>query len=184
MQITVTRRLPASQPLVLAAAVSLCFAAASVPALAQTAVGQSLAPIVITGARFDAAAGMAPIGATVITADEIRRAGVTDVNAAIRKIGGVYGRNSLDGSPDFGLDLRGFGTNSSQNLVVVVDGVRVSESELSNVILSTIPVDTVERIEISRGGASVLYGEGATGGVINIVTKRPVAHSAGGSMTA
>ncbi|HJV00560.1 MAG TPA: TonB-dependent receptor [Burkholderiaceae bacterium] len=183
MQISVTPRLPASQPLLLAAAVSLCFAAA-VPALAQTAVGQSLAPIVITGARFDAAAGMAPIGATVITADEIRRAGVTDVNAAIRKIGGVYGRNSLDGSPDFGLDLRGFGTNSSQNLVVVVDGVRVSESELSNVILSTIPVDTVERIEISRGGASVLYGEGATGGVINIVTKRPVAHSAGGSMTA
>lgn len=184
MQISVTRRLPASQPLVLAAAVSLCFAAAAVPALAQTAVGQSLAPIVITGARFDAAAGMAPIGATVITADEIRRAGVTDVNAAIRKIGGVYGRNSLDGSPDFGLDLRGFGTNSSQNLVVVVDGVRVSESELSNVILSTIPIDMVERIEINRGGASVLYGEGATGGVINIVTKRPVAHSAGGSMTA
>jgi iron complex outermembrane receptor protein len=185
MQITVTRRLPASQPFVLAAAVSLCFAvAAPASALAQNAVGQSLAPIVITGARFDATAGMAPIGATVITADEIRRAGVTDVNAAIRKIGGVYGRNSLDGSPDFGLDLRGFGANSSQNLVVVVDGVRVSESELSNVILSTIPVETVERIEISRGGASVLYGEGATGGVINIVTKRPVAHSVGGSMTA
>ncbi|HEU4843131.1 MAG TPA: TonB-dependent receptor [Burkholderiaceae bacterium] len=185
MQITVTRRLPASQPLALAAAVSLCFAAAApAPALAQNAAGQSLAPIVVTGARFDASAGMAPIGATVITADEIRRAGVTDVNAAIRKIGGVYGRNSLDGSPDFGLDLRGFGTNSSQNLVVVVDGVRVSESELSNVILSTIPVDTVERIEISRGGASVLYGDGATGGVINIITKRPVAHSVGGSMTA
>lgn len=183
MQITVTRRLPASQPLVLAAAVSLCFSAVA-PALAQNAAGQSLAPIVITGARFDASAGMAPIGATVITADEIRRAGVADVNAAIRKIGGVYGRNSLDGSPDFGLDLRGFGSNSSQNLVVVVDGVRVSESELSNVILSTIPVDTVERIEISRGGASVLYGEGATGGVINIITKRPVAHSVGGSMTA
>ncbi|MBA5690030.1 TonB-dependent receptor [Rugamonas apoptosis] len=183
MQITVTRRLPASQPLVLAAAVSLCFVAAA-PALAQTTVGQSLAPIVITGARFDATAGMAPIGATVITADEIRRAGVTDVNAAIRKIGGVYGRNSLDGSPDFGLDLRGFGTNSIQNLVVVVDGVRVSESELSNVILSSIPVDTVERIEISRGGASVLYGEGATGGVINIVTKHPTARGTGGSMTA
>lgn len=185
MHISVTRRLPASQPLALAAAVSLCFAVAvPAPALAQNAVGQSLAPIVVTGARFDASAGMAPIGATVITADEIRRAGVTDVNAAIRKIGGVYGRNSLDGSPDFGLDLRGFGTNSSQNLVVVVDGVRVSESELSNVILSTIPVDTVERIEISRGGASVLYGEGATGGVINIITKHPTARGAGGSMTA
>jgi outer membrane receptor for ferrienterochelin and colicin len=68
------------------------------------------------------------VGATVITAEEIRRAGVVDVNAAIRKIGGVYGRQSLDGSPDFGLDLRGFGTNSSQNLVILVDGVRLSKT--------------------------------------------------------
>ena len=87
-------------------------------------------------------------------------------------LGGVYGRQSLNGSSDFGLDLRGFGTNSSQNMVIVVDGVRLSENELSNAILSTIPVDSVDRIEITRGGASVLYGDGATGGVINIVTKR------------
>ena len=54
-------------------------------------------------------------GATVITQDQIRRAGVNDVDSAIRKIGGVFGRQSLDGSPDFALDLRGFGTNSAQN---------------------------------------------------------------------
>ncbi|WP_310657149.1 Plug domain-containing protein, partial [Acinetobacter baumannii] len=75
----------------------------------------SLPAIVITGPRFPAQA--TPIGATVITAEQIRSAGATDVNAAIRKIGGVFGRQSLDGSPDFGLDLRGFGTNSAQNTV-------------------------------------------------------------------
>ncbi len=62
----------------------------------------------------------------------------------------MYGRQSLDGSPDFGLDLRGFGSDSSQNMVIVLDGVRLSENELSNAILSTIPIDTVDRIEITR----------------------------------
>ncbi len=161
----------AFQPRLLGAAVSLCFAAA-VPAAAQ--ISEVLAPVVVTGARFDANAALAPIGAVVITAEDIQRAGANDVNTAIRKVGGVYGRQSLDGSPDFSLDLRGFGTNSSQNMVIVLDGVRLSENELSNAILSTIPIDTVDHIEITRGGASVLYGDGATGGVINIVTRRPV----------
>src|SRR5471032_1399324 len=177
----------AFQPRLLAAAVSLCFAAAvPVTVSAQDAAGaqiaQVLAPIVITGSRFDANAALTPIGAVVITAEDIQRAGANDVNTAIRKVGGVYGRQSLDGSPDFSLDLRGFGTNSAQNMVIVLDGVRLSENELSNAILSTIPIDTVDHIEITRGGASVLYGDGATGGVINIVTKRPVKNTRRGSV--
>ncbi|SDH33908.1 MULTISPECIES: TonB-dependent receptor [unclassified Duganella] len=174
----------AFRPRLLAAAVSLCFAAPLAHAeeadVAQA--GQALSSITVTGARFDADPSLTPIGAIIISADEIRRSGASDVNAAIRKVGGVYGRQSLDGSPDFGLDLRGFGTNSSQNLVIVLDGVRLSENELGNAILSTIPVDTVDRIEITRGGASVLYGGGATGGVINIVTKRPQANTSRASM--
>ncbi|MBQ5964631.1 TonB-dependent receptor [Massilia sp. ZL223] len=160
------RSAPAIKPLALACALSLSVLAAQ--ACAQDAVPS----IVVTGARFPVDAGLAPIGATVITADEIRRAGATDVNEAIRKVGGVYGRQSLDASPDFALDLRGFGSNSAQNLVVMVDGVRLNENELANTVLSTIPVDSVERIEITRGGSSVLYGEGATGGVIHIITRR------------
>ena len=160
----VPRSAPAFKPLALACAISL-----AAQALAQDA---ALPSILVTGARFPVDTSQAPIGATVITADEIRRAGATDVNAAIRKIGGVYGRQSLDASPDFALDLRGFGSNSAQNLVVMVDGVRLNENELANTVLSTIPIDSVERIEITRGGSSVLYGEGATGGVIHIITRR------------
>jgi len=165
------RRVPALAPRALVSAISLCFIAAA-PAFAQTA-GQTLDQIVVTGSRFNSDPALQPIGATIITADEIRRAGVSDVNQAIRKIGGVYGRQSLDGSPDFTLDMRGFGSNSSQNMVVVLDGVRLSENELANPLLSTIPIDSVERIEVTRGSSSVLYGDGATGGIINIVTKRP-----------
>jgi iron complex outermembrane receptor protein len=161
------RRAPALKPLAIATALSLCLIASA------RAEEQALPTITITGARFASDPALAPIGATVISADDIRRAGVADVSQAIRKIGGVYGRQSLDGSPDFGLDLRGFGTNSGQNLVVTLDGVRMSENELAGAVLSTIPIETVERIEIIRGGASVLFGEGATGGVIQIITKRP-----------
>ena len=158
----------------LAAAVAVCFAA---PAFAQSTV-------VITGSRFASDPSLLPIGATTITAADIRRAGVSDVSQAIRKIGGVYGRQSLTGSPDFGLDLRGFGTNSDQNVVIMLDGVRLNENELSSATLSTIPIDLVERIDILRGGASVLYGEGATGGVIQIVTKRAQAGARSGNVFA
>ncbi|MFK3738529.1 TonB-dependent receptor family protein [Massilia sp. TN1-12] len=158
---------PAVKPLALACAFALS-ALLGASAMAQS----DPSTVVITGARFPSVDQLQPIGATVITQDDIRRAGVNDVNAAIRKIGGVFGRQSLDSSPDFALDLRGFGTNSAQNMVIMVDGVRLNENELANTVLSTIPIDTVERIEIVRGGGSVLYGEGATGGVIQIHTRR------------
>jgi iron complex outermembrane receptor protein len=170
------RKALALHPLALVSALSLSFCAH-----AQDA---GIPQVLVTGARFPSAPELAPIGATVITADEIRRAGVADVNEAIRKIGGVFGRQSLDSSPDFSLDLRGFGANGSQNMVVMLDGVRMSDNELSAPVLSTIPIETVERIEIVRGGSSVLYGEGATGGVIQIVTRRGAKAAARGSLRA
>jgi iron complex outermembrane receptor protein len=173
---------PAIKPLALACALSLSL----LYAVSNTAAAQEDLPstIVVTGARFPSVESLQPIGATVITQDDIRRAGVNDVNAAIRKIGGVFGRQSLDSSPDFTLDLRGFGSNSAQNMVIMVDGVRMNENELANAVLSTIPIDTVERIEINRGGASVLYGEGATGGVIQIYTRRALGQGTHGSVFA
>ncbi|MFZ3287842.1 MAG: TonB-dependent receptor plug domain-containing protein, partial [Telluria sp.] len=109
-----SRRAPALKPLALVSALSLSLASAA--ACAQSP-DQSMPSVRITGARFASDPALMPIGATVITADDIARAGVSDLNQAIRKIGGVYGRQSLDASPDFGLDLRGFGANSGQNLV-------------------------------------------------------------------
>ncbi|MGZ5198962.1 MAG: TonB-dependent receptor family protein [Telluria sp.] len=170
---------PAVKPIALACAVA--FSLISSAALAQDGAVPS---VVISGARFPTDPALLPIGATVITASDIRRAGAADVNEAIRKIGGVYGRQSLDASPDFALDLRGFGSNSSENIVVMVDGVRLSENELATAALSTIPVDSVERIEITRGGSSVLYGEGATGGVIQVFTRSGAGQGVHGSALA
>jgi iron complex outermembrane receptor protein len=71
------------------------------------------------------------------------------------------------------VDIRGFGETANLNVLVLVDGRRVNDIDLSGVDWTQIPKDQVERIEIVRGSGSVLYGDNATGGVINIITKRP-----------
>ena len=168
---------------VLRRAIAGVFAFATGAALAQSD-AEVLPRIEVLGSRFASDPSLHPIGASVITAADIRSAGAADVNQAIRKFGGVYGRQSLVGSSDFALDLRGFGANSSQNLVIMLDGVRLSENDLAGAVLSTIPIETVERIEIVRGGSSVLFGGGATGGVIQIVTRRATANQTRASLRA
>lgn len=163
--------------------VSLFFLLAG-DALAQAATDSTLAPVVVTGSRFANDPAFSPIGATVISAEQIREAGASDVNQAIRKIGGVYGRQNLNGTSDYSLDLRGFGDTSDQNMVVLLDGVRLSPNEQAPALLSSIPIESVERIEIVRGGSSVLYGAGATGGTIQIITKRPQRKQLRGSVVA
>ena len=144
----------------------------------------SLPPVVVTANRFEDRLTAMSASITIITAEQIRSSGASDVNEAIRKIAGVLGRQNLTGSSDSALDLRGFGTTSEQNLVVMVDGIRLSEIDLSNALMSSIPVDSVERIELTRGGSSVLYGNGATGGTIHIITKKGDVGSQTGSVAA
>lgn len=154
-------------------------ASPAAPASAQPADQSPLEPVIVSASRSPQPLQTAPIGATLITAQAIERSGVTDANEAVRKLGGVPARASLGLGREPILDLRGHGETASNNLVVLVDGVRISENEQLSARLSSIPAGMIERIEIVRGGASVLWGEGASGGVINIILKRPAADAAG-----
>jgi iron complex outermembrane receptor protein len=71
------------------------------------------------------------------------------------------------------VDLGGFGVTGDQNTLVLIDGRRLSEYELTTARWSSIPIESIDRIEILRGSGAVLYGGGTTGGVINIITKTP-----------
>jgi len=146
---------------------------------AQSLSAQSLPETVVTAARVQQDPSLLPQGVVVITAAEIQAAGMTNANEAIRWLGGVVGRVDTTGGRDQALDLRGFGEAASSNVVFLVDGIRQNEGDSSGVALSWIPIDSIERIEIVRGNGSVLHGEGATAGIVNIITSKGLTESGG-----
>jgi iron complex outermembrane recepter protein len=125
---------------------------------------------VVTATRFAESASVLPFGVSVITAEQIRASGATTVNDAVMKLLGVQGRLDLAGGNNYSLDLRGFGTTSDSNQVVIVDGLRLNEVDSAAANLAAIAIDSVYKIEVLRGSAAVLYGEGATGGAIIVTT--------------
>lgn len=153
----------------------------TLPAHAQSSL--VLPPTVVTATRFAEPLEPLPLGVSVVTAEEIRRSGATTVNQALMRILGLPGRQDFYGGGEYALDLRGFGGSADLNQVVVVDGVRISESDTGGTRRAGIPIESVERIEVLRGSGAVLYGEGATGGVIVITTRAGAAgRPSGGSV--
>jgi iron complex outermembrane receptor protein len=131
----------------------------------------TLQVVVVSATRIDQLVMSAPIGSSVLTGDDILRSGVTDANEAIRHLAGIFGRRDLNGGRESSIDIRGYGDSASSNVVVLVDGIRISENDLESARLSSISSETIDRIEITRGGSAVLWGQGATGGVIHVITK-------------
>ena len=134
--------------------------------------------VVVTASRFEEKQSDQPIGVTVITRDQIEASNARSIADVLTSIGGVHVRDS-SGQPNPQLDLRGFGVSGDQNTLVLVNGQRISENELQPANIAAIPLASVDRIEILRSGGAVLYGGGATGGTINIITRSqdPGSHS-------
>jgi iron complex outermembrane receptor protein len=144
--------------------------AASTACMAQGAT--ALPGITVTAKRVAQDLQSAPFAGIVLTGEQIVSSGATDANDAIRRLTGIPSRTDLRGGRNYTLDLLGYGATADQNVVVVVDGVRISENELATARLSAIAPEMIESIEIIRGGSSVQWGEGASAGVINVTLKR------------
>ena len=127
--------------------------------------------IVIFGSRFEGLMENAQPQTQIITNTEIQQSGLGNVSEVLQKIGGLNIKQNLDGSSNGVVDIRGFGDAADNNVLVLLDGIRLSENEQAAARTSQIPIEAIDHIEITRGGNSVLYGDGATGGTINIVTK-------------
>lgn len=70
------------------------------------------------------------------------------------------------------INLRGFGNeNGHQNTVITLDGQRLNNIDSAPQLLASLPLSTIDRIEIGKGSGSVIYGDGATAGTIQIYTK-------------
>ena len=152
------------------AALAACAGAAPIETL-QAQV-QTLPDIHVTASRLGA--GITGASTTVITAEEIERAPQSTVADILSREAGVQVSSLYNGVKGAGtsVDLRGFGATGPSNTLVLVNGRRLNDWDVTGADLSAIPRNSIERIEITRGNSgSVLYGDGAVGGVINIVTK-------------
>lgn len=127
--------------------------------------------VVVTATRIEESVRNIPRNVTVITSDDIEQAPGNNVVDLLGRESGVNLWSFFGHDKWAGVDLRGMGQSFLSNVIVMVDGFRINTSDLRAADLASIPLDQIERIEIVRGAGSVLYGDGAVGGVINIITK-------------
>ncbi|WP_417336506.1 TonB-dependent receptor plug domain-containing protein [Halobacteriovorax marinus] len=107
----------------------------------------------------------------VLSSEEIEDSHYQNLSEAVSDIAGVS-EISVDrrGGAKTAL-IQGFGENS---VLVMIDGTPVSQNSSFGFDLTQISTENIEKIEVIKGGASALYGSQAIGGVINIVTKKPI----------
>ena len=140
----------------------------------------TMAEVVVTATRQEEKISSVPANATVITETDIKNSTAYDIPDLLRNQVGVYVNDIAGNRRSYIVDLRGFGETASLNTLVLVDGRRINQADLSGSDWSLIPLDRVKKIEIIRGGrGSVLYGDNAGGGVINIITKEGEAFKTG-----
>jgi vitamin B12 transporter len=156
-------------PCSLAATLRTLAGAACLAALPDPAAAQQLPSVVVTASRFEEDPRRSLAEVTVIEREDVERAGAASVLDLLQREGievsQTGGRGSLGG-----IFLRG--TKTSQS-IVLVDGVRLQNPTSGGSQLEFIPIASVERIEVLRGLSSPLYGSGAIGGVVHVITRRP-----------
>ena len=115
---------------------------------------------------------------TVITSTDIARSPGHSLQDLLSREPGVQVTNLFGGvnGARSQVDMRGFGAAAGSNTLLLINGRRVTDLDLVGFDIASIPRESIERVEITRGNSgAVLYGDGAMGGVINIVTKTGVA---------
>lgn len=162
---------------------AIAFGAVSTAAFTSTVIAQEdgaerVERIEVTGSKIKRIGELAPTPITVITGEGLVDAGVVNVADLLHKMPNTLvglspetTNNSIFASGLNNTDLRGLGTGRT---LVLVNGRRfVSGAPGSSAVdLNNIPTAMVERIEITTGGASAVYGSDAIAGVVNIITKK------------
>lgn len=159
-------------------------ALALVAAFNSTAAEQETETVVVTATRFSEVDTGVAANVSIITRQDIRNTPAqnlpeilrTRAGIDVRQLGGVMGKDAT-------VDMRGFGSTATSNTLILIDGLRINPVDMGSIIWSSIALESVERIEIIRGSGTILYGDGATGGVINIITNKSGNPVAGVSAT-
>ena len=129
-----------------------------------------LGETVVTSMGFETTLLDEPTNISVITKEKIEEKNYKNIIEALDDSPVINIVNSKNGAV---IDMRGSGDSAMNNVKILVDGIAINpfNPTRKGLGLETIPMSNVERIEISPGGGAVLYGNGVSGGVVNIITK-------------
>ncbi|EPW9797438.1 TonB-dependent vitamin B12 receptor BtuB [Salmonella enterica subsp. enterica serovar Derby] len=140
----------------------------SVTAFSAWAQDTSPDTLVVTANRFQQPVNSVLAPADVVTREDIQRWQSKDLNDVMRRLPGVDISQSGGMGKSSSLYVRG---TESRHVLVLIDGVPMARAGISNAIdIGQLPVSLVQRIEYIRGPRSAVYGSGAIGGVVNIIT--------------
>ncbi len=158
-------------------AAALCAAAALLLGSARSVdareilAGGELDEVVVSGTREHPLWRQAQ-SVAVITEREIRASTASTVVELLRQEANLN-LQAYYGADKFAtIDVRGMGATATSNVLVMVDGVRLNTDDLAGADFSSLPLSQVVRVEVLRGGNGVRYGNGAVGGVINLITRK------------
>ena len=111
-------------------------------------------------------------GATkqIITRQMMSATGATSVADVLKTSVALQLHDTSGSGADVAVSLRGFGANASSNTLILLDGVPTTNPDLMAPDVNVLPLESIRHIEIMSGSESVLYGDQAVGGVINLIT--------------
>lgn len=150
------------------------FIALSIPVYAQEGSDTvTMEEVVVTATRDKEEVRKIPANVSVITAKDIEESGATSIVEVLENLSSIN-FVSYSGNPSQAyIDMRGFGgDNPFGKTLIMLDGRRLNRPDMSAINWLQIPVSNIEKIEVVRGASSVLYGDAAVAGVINIITKK------------
>lgn len=150
----------------------LCSAALSALSIQSVFAQSPQNTVIVTGSRFEENLNEVPANVKVITREDISNSTSSNIPDVLSQIGGLNVRSLNPGqlNLDATVDMGGYGATANGTTLILIDGQRLNPIDSSGVNWESIPMDSIERIEVLQGGASVQYGNGAVGGVINIIT--------------
>lgn len=131
----------------------------------------SLNPVVITATRYEKSDAEIPAATQTFTEEQIEQTGADNLQVALQYLDGVIDAGmGPNGTSVSSMTTKNVIRGVSNGTVVMINGTPINWR--TNYNLENIPTSAVERVEVVRGGGAVLYGSQATGGVINIITKK------------
>lgn len=107
----------------------------------------------------------------ILSHEEIIATGSSTLSQALQSLGGIQLQDMTSNSNQVLISLRGFGANASSNTLLLINGMPITNPDLAAPDLNIIPINAIQYIEVIAGSESVLYGDQAVGGVINVVTQ-------------